>query len=255
MRAFLDLHRPGEPLLCPNPWDAGSARVLAMLGFSALATTSSGFAATLGRRDGAPSREQVLANAGAIVAATQVPVSADLEDGYEDVAETIRLAAAAGLAGGSIEDWNGEAFYDVETATARVAAAVEAAGDEIVVTARADNRFHGVDDLDDTIARLRAFERAGAHVLYAPGWDRIEDIRRLVDSVSKPVNVLMRPNGPSVPELAAAGVARVTVGGSFAFAALGALVEAAQELRDQGTTGYTRLSAIGQDAAERSFGD
>ena len=139
-------------------------------------------------------------------------------------------------------------------ATARIEAAIAAAGDRIVLTARADNWFHGVQDLDDTIARLQAFEAAGAHVLYAPGLERIDDIRALISSVSRPVNVLMRANGPTVAELAAAGVARITVGGSFAFAALGALTEAATELRDTGTTEYTRLSAIGQRAAAEAFG-
>jgi 2-methylisocitrate lyase-like PEP mutase family enzyme len=134
-----------------------------------------------------------------------------------------------------------------------VAAAVAAAGDEIVLTARADNLFHGVRDLDDTIERLRAFDRTGAHVLYAPGLDRLEDIRAVVERVSKPVNVLLRPGGPTVAELAGAGVARITVGGAFAFAALGALVEAAEELRDHGTTGYSRLSAIGLRAARQAF--
>jgi 2-methylisocitrate lyase-like PEP mutase family enzyme len=257
MPSFLDLHRPGDPLLCPNPWDVGSARLLAALGFQALATTSSGFAATLGQRDGVPSREQVLSSAGAIVAATDLPVTADLEDGYgardEDVAQTVRLAIDAGLAGCSIEDWSGDAFYDLDTAAARVAAAAEAAGEEIVLTARADNLIHGVDDLEDTITRMQEFDRAGAHVLYAPGLQRIDDIRALVDGVTKPVNVLMWPGGPTVAQLADAGVSRITVGGAFAFAALGALVEAAQELRDEGTTGYSRLSAIGRRAAQEAF--
>jgi 2-methylisocitrate lyase-like PEP mutase family enzyme len=257
MTTFLDLHQPGDPLLCPNPWDVGSARLLAALGFRALATTSSGFAATLGQPDGGPSREQVLTSARAIVEATAIPVTADLESGYgartADVAETVRLAIAAGLAGCSIEDWDGAAFYDRDTAAERVAAAVEAAGDAIVLTARADNLIHGVRDLDDTIERLQAFDRAGAHVLYAPGLDNVGDVRTVVDSVSRPVNVLLRPGGPTVAELASAGVARISVGGAFAFAALGALVEAAEELRDQGTTGYGRLSAIGQRVARQAF--
>jgi 2-methylisocitrate lyase-like PEP mutase family enzyme len=252
MSAFLDLHRAGEPLLCPNPWDVGSARILATLGFPALATTSSGFAATLGQRDGVPTRDAVLAYASAIVTATDLPVTADLEDGYDDVAETVRRAIGTGLAGASIEDWDGEAFYDLATATARVA---EAAGDDLVLTARADNFFHGVTDLDDTLTRMRAFDHAGAHVLYAPGLERLDDIRTLVDAVSKPVNVLMRPGGPTVAELAHAGVARITVGGAFAFAALGALVEAAEELRDHGTADYSRLSAIGQRVARQAFAE
>jgi len=257
MTAFLDLHRPGDPLLCPNPWDVGSARLLASLGFTALATTSAGFAATLGRLDGDTSTEDNFASAAAIAAAVSVPVTADLEDGYapspEGVAESVRRAVDAGLAGCSIEDWHGDRVYPREEAVARIEAAVAAAGDDIVLTARADNYFRGVPDLDDTIARLKAFEAAGAHVLYAPGLESIDDIRAVIAAVSRPVNVLMRPKGPKVSELADAGVARITVGGSFAFAALGALVEAATELRDAGTTGYARLSAVGQRAAAEAF--
>jgi 2-methylisocitrate lyase-like PEP mutase family enzyme len=257
MTRFLDLHRPGDPLLCPNPWDVGSARLLTSLGFKALATTSSGFAATLGRLDGDATPEQNLASAAAIAAAVPVPVTADLEHGYaptpEGVAETVKRAVDAGLAGCSIEDWHGDRVYALDEATARLEAAAAAAGDDIVLTARADNYFRGVQDLEDTIARLQAFETAGAHVLYAPGLEDIDDIRSVIAAVSHPVNVLMRPNGPTVSELAAAGVARITVGGSFAFAALGALVEAATELRETGSTGYARLSAIGQRAATQAF--
>ncbi|MGH2835094.1 MAG: isocitrate lyase/PEP mutase family protein [Solirubrobacteraceae bacterium] len=257
MPSFLELHRPGDPLLCPNPWDVGSARLLASLGFEALATTSVGFAATLGRLDGEPSPEESLSSAGAIAAAVSVPVTADLEDCYaetlEGVDETVRRAISAGLAGCSIEDWTGDRVYPIDVAAARVEAAVAAAGDDIVLTARADNHFHGVRDLADTIARLRAFEAAGAHVLYAPGPDQIDDIRRVIDAVSRPVNVLLRPGGPTVAELAAAGAARITVGGSFAFAALGALKQAALELRDSGTAEYTHLSKIGQRAAAGAF--
>jgi 2-methylisocitrate lyase-like PEP mutase family enzyme len=257
MTSFLELHRPGEPLLCPNPWDIGSARVLASLGFRALATTSSGFAATLGRLDGEPTPDESLASAAAIAQAVSVPVTADLENGYasdhEGVAATVRRAAGAGLAGCSIEDWDGQRTYSRDTAAARIAAAVEAAGEKIVITARADNYVHGVRDLADIIARLQAFEAAGAHVLYAPGPDKIEDIVRIVTAVSRPVNVLLRPGGPTVAELAAAGVARITVGGSFAFAALGALAEAAAELRDGGATTYARLSQLGQDVARDAF--
>lgn len=257
MSNFLQLHRPGEPLLCPNPWDVGSARLLSSLGFKALATTSSGFAATLGQVDGDTTPEQSLASAAAIAAAVRLPVTADLENGCsptpEGVAGTVRRAIDAGLAGCSIEDWDGERLYPVDAAAARIEAAVAAAGTDIVLTARADNYFHGVQELDDTIVRLQAFEAAGAHVLYAPGPDRIADIRAIVTSVSRPVNVLLRPNGPTVAELAIAGVARITVGGSFAFAALGALTEAATELQNDGTTSYARLSAIGQKAAMRAF--
>lgn len=257
MSSFLALHRPGEPLLCPNPWDVGSARLLASLGFKALATTSSGFAASLGMADGETTPDQTLSSAAAISAAVPIPVTADLENLYADdpegVAATVRRAISVGLAGCSIEDWDGERTYPLEVAAARVEAAAAAAGDEIVLTARADNYFHGVRDLGDTVARLRAFEAAGAHVLYAPGPDNIADIERIVSAVSRPVNVLLRPGGPAVAELAAAGVARITVGGSFAFAALGALTEAALELRDAGTTGFGRLSKIGQGAVAEAF--
>jgi 2-methylisocitrate lyase-like PEP mutase family enzyme len=255
--AFAELHRPGEPLLMPNAWDIGSARILAGLGFEALATTSSGFAATLGRLDGSVGRDEVLAHARELAAATPLPVSADLEDGYGDdeagVAETVRLAIDAGLAGCSIEDWSGDAIYPADVAAARVAAASEAAGDGFVLTGRAENLIHGVDDLGDTIDRLRAYEAAGADVLYAPGLVRIEDVRAVVDAVSRPVNVLMRPNSPTVGELAEAGVARISVGGAFAFAAIGALVEAARELREQGTTGYFARTATGLEAVRATF--
>ena len=256
MPSFLGLHRAGDPLLCPNPWDVGSARLLESLGFAALATTSSGFASTLGRLDGEATSDESLASAGAIAAAVSVPVTADLENGFaqtvDGVAATVRRAAGAGLAGCSIEDWDGERLYPLEVAASRIEAAASAAADRIVLTARADNHIHGVDDLDDTIARLRAYEAAGAHVLYAPGLVQIDDIRRVVEAVSRPVNVLMRP-GLTVRELADAGVARITVGGAFAFTALGALVEAAEELREAGTTDYARLSMLGQRAATDAF--
>lgn len=257
MPGFLELHRPGQPLLCPNPWDVGSARLLASLGFHALATTSSGFAATLGRMDGQTSAEESLASAAAIAEAVTVPVTADLEDGYaagaDEVATTVRRALAAGLAGCSIEDWDGERFYPIDAATTRIEAAAAAAGDRIVLTARADNHIHGVDDLRNTIARLQAFEAAGAHVLYAPGLAEIADIREVIDSVSRPVNILLRPGGPSVSELAAVGAARITVGGSFAYVALGALTETARAFMDSGDTGYGRLAKVGQDAAAQAF--
>ena len=188
---FLVLHRPGEPLLMPNPWDLGSAKLLASLGFEALATTSSGFAATLGRNDGSVTRDEALVHAAVIVAATDLPVSADLENAYADdpagVAETMRLAIEVGLAGASVEDFTGRAddpIYDARFAAERVAAAAEAAHagpGRLVLTARAENYLHGRPDLADTIARLQAYQQAGADVLYAPGPDSIEDIRRLLD--------------------------------------------------------------------------
>jgi 2-methylisocitrate lyase-like PEP mutase family enzyme len=261
--AFLELHRPGQPLLLPNPWDVGSARVLASLGFAALATTSSGFAATLGRLDGSVTRDEAIAHAAEIVRATPLPVSADLENGFADdpqgVADTVAAAIGAGLAGCSVEDFTGRAddpIYDLGYAVARVEAAVEAAHagpGRLVLTARAENYLHGRSDLADTIARLQRYAEAGADVLYAPGLTEASDIRDLISAVDRPVNVLALAAAPPVAELAQLGVARISVGGSFAFAALGALVEAAQELQTAGTYGYTRLSAIGRDAAGRAF--
>lgn len=260
---LLALHVPGAPLLLPNPWDVGSARMLASLGFEALATTSSGHAATLGRQDGTVTRDEALAHAAAIVGATPLPVSADLENGYgdhpDDVAETIRLARSAGLAGCSIEDFTGDEaapIYDLDLAAERVAAAARAAregGDRLVLTARAENHLHGREDLADTIARLQAYAQAGADVVYAPGLRRIEDIRAVVDAAGVPVNVLARPGVPPVPELAAAGVARVSVGGAFAFTALGAAAAAARELREQGTYGFWDTAAVGVLAAGSAF--
>jgi 2-methylisocitrate lyase-like PEP mutase family enzyme len=258
-RRFLDLHRPGQPLLLPNPWDAGAAKILASLGFGALATTSSGFAATLGRNDGSVTRDEALGHAAAIVAATDLPVSADLENCFADtpdgVATTVRLAAQAGLAGCSIEDYSGTRIYDRAEAADRVAAAAAAGGGNLVLTARAENYLHGNTDLADTIARLQAYQEAGADVLYAPGLTQIADIRAVVSEVDRPVNVLAMPAVPPVAELAAAGVSRVSVGGAFAFAALGALVDAATELRDQGTYGYYADTAAGRNAARAAFGE
>ena len=260
---FLALHRPGQPLLLPNPWDIGSARVLESLGFEALATTSSGFAATLGLPDGAVTRDQAIAHAGLIAAATPLPVSADLENGYaddpRDVAETVRLAIAAGLAGCSIEDFTGRSedpIYETSLAAERIAGAAEAAHAgprPLVLTARAENHLHGRDDLADTITRLQRYAEAGADVVYAPGLRRAEDIRAVVDAVDRPVNVLALADAPPVSQLADLGVARISVGGAFAFAALGALAEAARELRNAGTYGYLRGAAAGRKAADAAF--
>lgn len=241
---FRALHRPGDPLLLPNPWDAGSARVLAALDFRALATTSAGFAASLGRPDGAVSRSEALAHGAAIVAATSLPVSADLENGFaddpDDVADCVRGAVAAGLAGCSIEDHrpDGDPIYEIALAAERIQAAAQAAHGELVLTARAENYLHGHADLSDTIMRLQRFQEAGADVLYAPGVTDPAEIRELVRSVDRPVNVLALPTAPPVAELADLGVARISVGSGFAFAALGALADAAQELRDRGTYGF-----------------
>lgn len=260
---FRALHRPGEPLLLPNPWDAGSAKVLAAQGFQALATTSSGSAATLGRLDYGVSREEAIALAATIVDATHLPVSADLENGFahepDGVADTVRMAIEAGLAGCSVEDFTGDPaqpIYDTAVAAERIRAAAEVAhqGDlQLVLTARAENHLHGRSDLGDTILRLQRYERAGADVLFAPGLSDPADIRAVVQAVSKPVNVLARPSGPTVSELAALGVSRISVGGAFAFAALGALVEAAEEFRSAGTYGFAKLTARGVEAARAAF--
>ncbi len=260
---FLALHSGEEPLLQPNPWDQGSAKLLTSLGFRALATTSSGFAATLGRLDGSVSREEALAHAASIVGATDLPVSADLENGFADepadVADTVRLALDAGLAGCSIEDFSGREdapIYAIGPATERIAAAVEVAHAgpvHLVLTARAENYLHGHQDLGDTIARLQAYQEAGADVLFAPGVSQLEDIRQLVAAVERPINVLALSGAPTVAELAAVGVSRVSVGGAFAFAALGAVVDAANELKAQGTYGFWKRASVGGRAARSAF--
>lgn len=261
---FLELHRPGQPLLMPNPWDVGSARLLAWLGFEALATTSSGFAATLGRLDGSVTREEALAYAAALVQATEVPISADLENGFahdpDGVAETARGAVAAGLAGFSIEDFapgQDEPIYPVALAAERVAAAVEVAhaGDaHVVLTARCENFLHGRPDLDDTIERLLAYQQAGADVLFAPGISSADEISAVVSAVDRPVNVLPVDGTPPVSELAQLGVSRISIGGAFAFAALAGAIEAAQEVREMGTYGYREQTAKGIRAVRDAFG-
>jgi 2-methylisocitrate lyase-like PEP mutase family enzyme len=258
--SFAALHRRGEPLLMPNPWDAGSARILASLGFHALATTSAGFAGTLGRRDGCVTREEVLAHATAIVDATDLPVSADLENGFGDapdeVVETIDGAIDTGLAGGSIEDYDGAKLYDATFAAERVAAAAEAAhrgGRNFVLTARAENFIRGNPDLGDTIQRLQAYQAAGADVVYAPGVSALADIRELVQSVDLPVNVLALPNAPNVAELANAGVARISVGSAFTNVVWAALADAARELLEQGTYGFWESAGRGGQVAHAAF--
>lgn len=260
---FLALHKPGEPLLLPNAWDRGSARLFASLGFRAIATTSSGFAATLGQLDGSVGRETVLAHAADLVAATDLPVSADLEGGFADgpdgVAETIRLAVAAGLAGASIEDFTGSQespIYPLEQARERVAAGVRAAHagpHRLVLTARAESHLYGRGDLAGTIRRLQAFVEVGADVVYAPGLTDLTDITRLVAEVGVPVNVLTRPGGPTVAELADAGVARISVGGAFAFAGLAAVGDAAREFLEEGTTSFLDRSVAGAAVARTTF--
>ncbi len=252
---FLALHaRPGA-FVIPNPWDAGTASILTHLGFEALTTTSAGLAFALGRRDGAGdiTREETLANARAIVDATDLPVAADLENGFgdapEDAAETIRLAGElAGLVGGSIEDATGDPnrpIYDFQHAVERMTAAAEAARAlpfPFVLVGRAENFLHGRPDLDDTIRRLQAFEAAGADSLYAPGLTKAEDIRTVCAAVSKPVNVVMglKSGSFSVAELAALGVRRISVGSALSRAALGAFVRAAREMLDHGTFDFAR---------------
>lgn len=247
---FKALHHRDEAFVIPNPWDAGSARILAGLGFEALATTSAGYAFSKGKRDSFASltRGEILDNAAEIVGASDLPVSADLEDGFgaapEICAETIRLATAVGLVGGSIEDATGDParpIYDLSHAVERVQAAAEASRKlPFLLTARAENFLWERPDLDDTIRRLQAFSAAGADVLYAPGLPDIDAIRTVCAAVDKPVNVVMGLKGPrySVAELSAAGVRRVSVGGSFARAALGALLRAAEEVKSLGTFDY-----------------
>jgi 2-methylisocitrate lyase-like PEP mutase family enzyme len=248
---FQALHL-GPLFVIPNPWDAGSARLLAGFGFKALATTSAGLAFALGRRDGegSVSRDEALRNAADIIAAVDLPVSADLENGYghtpEQAAETTRLAAEVGLVGSSIEDATGDAadpIYDFNLSVERVAAAAEAAHAQsfpYTFTARAENFLHGRNDLDDTIRRLQAYEKAGADVLFAPGLPNLEAIRTVCASVAKPVNVVLgAKNTPySLADLAAAGVRRVSTGSSFARAALTGLRDASLELLGPGTATY-----------------
>jgi 2-methylisocitrate lyase-like PEP mutase family enzyme len=259
---FRALHQQDRPLLLANAWDVGSAKMLQWIGFQALATTSSGFGACLGRRDYSISREEALAHCEALVGATELPVSADFENGFADdpagVAESVRRACEVGLAGCSIEDWSpaGRRVYGLAAAAERVAAAAEAACAgpvRVVLTARAENYLRGNPDIADTIARLQAFQEAGADVLYAPALDDPADLRALLSSVDLPVNVLARAGAPSVPELAALGVKRVSVGGHFAFVSYGAMLEAARELLDDGTYGFSELSAAGAKAAKAAF--
>lgn len=254
-RIFRALHeRPGA-FIIPNPWDVGTARILAYLGFEALATTSMGSAFSLGLRDGALTREQSLASAAAIVTATDLPVSADLENGFGDgpetAAETIRLAAQAGLVGGSIEDASRrpeQPIYEKAHAIERVRAAAEAAHSlpfPFTLTARAENYLYGRRDLRDTIERLQAYQEAGADVLYAPGLATKDDIAAVVRSLDRPVNVLMGLQGAqfSLEELSAIGVKRISVGSALCRSALGAFLRAAREMRDHGTFNFAKDAA------------
>jgi 2-methylisocitrate lyase-like PEP mutase family enzyme len=245
--SFRSLHDRAGAFVIPNPWNAGTARILTALGFEALATTSAGYAFAVGRRDSAAglTRAEVLENAKAIVEATHLPVSADLLNGFgpspDMCAETIRLASGIGLAGGSIEDATGDPndpIYEFRLAVERVAAAAKAAQDcPFVLTARAENFLHGRPHLDDTIKRLQAFAEVGADVLYAPGLTSLEAIREVCASVSRPVNVVMGLKGAtfSIEELTGVGVKRISVGGALARVALGAFIRAAREVREKGT--------------------
>ena len=249
--AFKALHERAGAFVVPNPWDAGTAKILTAMGFEALATTSAGYAFSTGHTDSTTelTRDGMLANAKSIVEATHLPVSADLQDGFgpspETCAATIRLAAGTGLAGGSIEDATGDPnnpIYDFQLAVERVTAAAEMAKiHQFLLTARAENFLYDRPNLDDTISRLQAFAEAGADVLYAPGLPNLKAIREVCSAVSKPVNVLAGLHGThfSVEELATAGVKRISVGGSFARAALGAFYRAAREVKEKGTFTYT----------------
>jgi 2-methylisocitrate lyase-like PEP mutase family enzyme len=248
--AFRALHQRDSAFIIPNPWDMGTARILAHLGFEALATTSMGYAFSLGRRDNTLDRRGTIAHASAIASATDLPISADLENGFGDapevVVETINLAAAAGVVGGSIEDATGRAdhpIYEMEHAVDRVQAAVTAARAlpfSFTLTARAENYLHGRKDLKDTIKRLQAYQEAGADVLYAPGLATRDDIAAVVSSVDRPLNVVMGLQGVqlSLAELSAMGVKRVSVGSSLCRTALGAFLRAAREMRESGTFAY-----------------
>lgn len=251
---FRMLHDGPDTFIVPNPWDVGTARIFAALGSPALATTSAGLAFSHGVPEGHTTRAELLAHCASIVAATPLPVSADLENGFADsaegVAETIRAAAATGLAGGSIEDHTGDRdkpIYDFTLALERIQAAVEACralpGD-FVLTARCENYLWNRPDLDDTIRRLQAFEAAGADVLYAPALPDIDAIRTLCSSVQRPVNVVigMGPTRFTMAELAQAGVKRISIGSSLARLAYGAVARAAQEMAETGTFGFTSLA-------------
>jgi 2-methylisocitrate lyase-like PEP mutase family enzyme len=256
---FLALHVPGKPLLQPNAFDIGSARILESLGFQAIATTSSGAAATIGRVDGSIGRDGTLAHCTAVAESVSIPVSGDTENGYADepaaVAAFVTDATRTGVAGCSVEDWSGTATYELSLAAERVAAAAEAAHrgpTQVVLTARADGHFHGTDDLDSVIRRLQAYSAAGADVLFAPGFAALDDIRRIISETDKPVNVLVNvlvdDACPPLEQIAEAGAARISVGGSFAWVAYGAVIEAARELKESGTFSYSDKIRAARDA-------
>jgi 2-methylisocitrate lyase-like PEP mutase family enzyme len=261
-RQFRLLHERDRIFVMPNPWDIGSAKLLESLGFEALATTSAGFAWSIGKLDQRVTRDELVAHVRALTEATSVPLNVDSERCYPDdpggVAETVALLAEAGAAGFSIEDYNPgtDGMDPVGVAAARVAEAAEAAHglpEPLVLTARAENHIRGMDDLDDTIARLMAYRDAGADAVYAPGLADLGQIAMVVRSVGLPVNVLALPHGPRVDELASVGVRRVSTGGALARAAYGALLSGAQELRDEGTARYAAHRAA-NDALNAALG-
>lgn len=255
---FRALHQRAGAFVIPNPWDAGSARLLEGLGFEALATTSAGFAQSLGRLDGSVTLEEKIEHCRALSAATSVPISADLENGFADdpatAARTILLAAAAGVVGGSIEDWSGTGIYEFELAVDRVRAAAEAARSldfPFTLTARAENLLRGRPDLADTIRRLQAYSEAGADVLYAPGLKTLADVQEVCRAVDKPVNVLAPFfEGVTVDELASAGAKRISIGSALADAAIGAIVDAGREMLASGSFGWLGGTASGSDVEQ-----
>ena len=255
---FRDLHQTS--FVIPNPWDVGSARLLASLGFQALATTSAGFANSLGRLDGRVTREEAIEHSRRMAAATPLPVSADLENGFGDapefVAETIALAGATGLAGGSIEDYGSEGIYPRSLAVDRVRAAVEASRKQaspLVITARCENFFRKNPDLKDTIARLQAYQEAGADVLFAPGLNNLADVRSVLAEIERPLNVLILPGGPSAHELFEAGVKRVSTGSALALVAQDALIQAGRELLDSQTHEFWSRALRSMPAVKAAF--
>jgi 2-methylisocitrate lyase-like PEP mutase family enzyme len=259
---FRDLHARERLFVMPNPWDVGSAQLLASCGFEALATTSAGFAWSLGKHDRSVTREELVAHVASLAAATSLPLNVDSERCYPDdpggIAETVALLADAGAAGFSIEDYDpaSDRIDDLELAAERVAVAAGAAhrlSDPMVLTGRAENHLHGVDDLDDTIARLIAYRDAGADAVYAPGLTDLDQIAAVVEAVGVPVNVLALPSAPAVPKLASVGVRRVSTGSLLARAAYGALLAGAQELLADGTSAYT-AGGVSSEALKAAFG-
>lgn len=253
--SFLDLHVPGDPLLIPNPWDVGAARLFQSLGARALATTSGGFAAALGRADGDVTLDEVLVHCAAVAMGVDVPITADFEHGFADdlesLARNVTAAAGTGLAGLSLEDWSGHGRYDASEAVARVQVARDAAPD-LVLTARTEGYLHGNPSLNDAISRLQAFAEAGADVLYAPGLTDLGEIRTLCAEVPRPVNVLLLGD-LTVPALADAGVARISVGGALAWTAWEAASAAAQEFL-AGESAWLATARAGRAAAARVIG-